>query len=646
MESIKKKIWNLVILLLCILIVNLQIGVETYPVYAEPTQKQVHILASHDLHSHLDSFDSMKNDKKETFGGFARMKTFFDMKKAEHPDTFIFDAGDFSMGTLYQVLYETEAIELVMMGKLGFDATTFGNHEFDYGSTGIANMLNAAIERKATLPQLVNCNVDWSKQKGDSGQIKKAYEAYGGKDYTVIQKGDVSIAVLGVFGLDALNCAPTAELTFLDPIQSVKKTVQTIQEQEDVDMIVCLSHSGTEKAPQVSEDELLAKAVPALDIIISGHTHTYLNAPIVHGDTYIVSSGEYGKYVSAFSMLQKENGRWQLESFQNVKLDDSFAEDATIVAELKEYHNLIEENYLQLFGYEKDQVLFRNDYTFESLNDISHKHEEIRLGNYITDAYRYSVERLSDIDEPVDVAVVPSGVIRTTLIPGMVTVDKIFEVFSLGTGADGIVGYPLVSAYLTGAELKTVAEIDATISDFMNSARMHMSGLHYTFNPNRLIFNKVTDIYLTDKNGKRKEIQNNKLYRVVVDYYSAQMLSTVTDLSKGLLTLKPKTVDGKTVKNMQDLILYADGKELKAWYAIAAYTDSFEEENGVKVLPSYYATTQNRKVVNNSKNLWELIKKPNKYAFLIIGVIVVLLAMIVLIVWGFWRFTRKRKKKK
>ena len=92
---------------------------------------------------------------------------------------------------------------------------------------------------------------------------------------------------------------------------------------------------------------------------------------------------------------------------------------------------------------------------------------------------------------------------------------KRVQFFSLGIGADGVPGYPLLSVYLTGEELKTLAEIDASISDFMNIARLYNSGLHFTYNPNRMILNKVTDVYLVDANGDPVELEDDKLYRVV-----------------------------------------------------------------------------------------------------------------------------------
>lgn len=133
----------------------------------------------------------------------------------------------------------------------------------------------------------------------------------------------------------------------------------------------------------------------------------------------------------------------------------------------------------------------------------------------MSDAYVYAVENSDDFDGvPVDVAVVPSGTVRDTYTAGDITVEQVFNSFSLGIGPDGVPGYPLISVYLTGKELRTAAEIDASVSDYMTTARLYMSGLHFTYNPNRMILNKVTDVYLTDENGSRVELEDDKLYRV------------------------------------------------------------------------------------------------------------------------------------
>ena len=209
-----------------------------------------------------------------------------------------------------------------------------------------------------------------------------------------------------------------------------------------------------------------------------------------------------------------------------------------------------------------------------------------------------------------------------------------FNAYSLGIGADGIPGYPLISMYLTGAELKTGAEIDASVSDFMPSARLYISGLHFTYNPHRIILNKVIDCYMTDEKGSRSEIEDDKLYRVVCDLYSGQMLGAVTDVSYGILSVQPKFADGTPIEDIEDAIITADGREIKAWAAIAGYLDSLEDTDGdgISDIPEAYAAAQGRKVVEDSRAIGDLVKSPNKFAVIIIAAALVMLALVILFI--------------
>ena len=258
---------------------------------AQGNTKTLDVLFVHDTHSHLNEFATVEDGESQIMGGFAKIKTLINEKKAENPDTLVLDAGDFSMGTLIQVVFEEEASEIRMLGSLGVEVTTLGNHEFDYKAKGLANMMNNAVASGDVLPEMIVCNVAWDSMKAaglteDQQMLYEAFENYGVKDYTVIEKGDVKIAVTGVFGEDCLACVPNCPLEFENPVEAVKETVAEIQANEDVDMIVCVSHSGTWEDEDKSEDEILAKSVPELDLIISGHTHTKLDKPIQHGDTY------------------------------------------------------------------------------------------------------------------------------------------------------------------------------------------------------------------------------------------------------------------------------------------------------------------------------------------------------------------------
>ena len=615
-------------------------GIFSINVSAAEDTKKVDIMFLHDTHSHLNEFTTVENGKTQTLGGFAKIKTLINEQKKKNPDTLLLDAGDFSMGTLIQVIFEEEASELRMLGDLGMDVTTLGNHEFDYKASGLANMFNNALASGDSLPPLVLCNVDWEgmESKGLTDEqilLQKAFENYGVEDYIMVEKNGVNIAITGVFGIDALACVPNCPLDFKDPVEAVKETVSNIKTNENADMIICVSHSGTWVDEDKSEDEILAKAVPELDFIVSGHTHTRLDEPIVHGDTYIGSVGEYGKYLGNTTMTQKEDGRWEMKNYELITVDSSIEPDAETQKKIDKFAAAINDKYLSLFGYTKDQVLCTNEVEFANSSDTSELHTELNLGSIMADAYTYAVETFSDTDpNPVDMAVVPSGTIRDTYALGDITTENVFNSFSLGIGKDGIPGYPLISIYLTGKELKTAAEIDASISDLMTTARLYTDGLYWHYNPNRMILNKVTDVYLCNGNEERVELEDDKLYRVVTDFYTSQMLGGVTDLSFGLLSIIPKHADGTPVTNYEDAIVMTGDQELKAWAAIAAYMTSFEDTDGDGIgnVPAKYAAWEGRKVVEDSKNIFDLIKQPNKFGIAITAIIILLILLVAVIV--------------
>lgn len=602
--------------------------------------EQVDILFLHDTHSHLNSFSTVESGRNVTLGGFARIKTLIDKAKEKNPDTLLLDAGDFSMGTLVQTIFHTDAAELRILGALGCDVTTLGNHEFDYRSSGLAGALEAAVSCGEPVPAMVLCNIDWEAMEkeglsADQQLLKDAFALYGIRDYVVLTKGNLKIAVLGVFGEDSLACAPTCVLKFRDSSEAAASTVRVIQEKEDVDMIICVSHGGTSPDKSKSEDEILAKNVPEIDLIISGHSHTTLDEPILYGSTHVVSCGFYGRNLGSLTMSRTPEGRWQMDRYDLLPITEEIAPDSAIQEKINHLMEKVDTSYLARFGYTRDEVLARNTVKFSTSDDLYYTHTEHNLGNLLADAFACGVSRADTPDShPVDVAIVPSGCVRDTFGTGDITVEDVFNAYSLGIGPDGIPGYPLISMYLTGAELKTGAEIDASVSDFMPSARLYISGLNFSFNPNRLILNKVTDCYMTDGQGGRTEIEDDRLYRVVCDLYSGQMLGAVTDISYGILSVEPKFADGTPIENIEDAIILSGGQELKAWAAVTEYLDSMEDtdEDGIPDVPQSYEGVQGRKIVENSKAIGDLIKNPNRFAFLILAIVLLLLLLAALLV--------------
>ena len=546
------------------------------------------IFFTHDMHSYIDPVQVNENGVLVEKGGFARIKTIIDSAKKQNENTFVLDGGDFSMGTLYQSVFSEKALELRLLGLMGYQATTIGNHEFDYRSDGLAKMLDAAKASNDPLPMIVQSNINWGASQGEyTEMLHKSMENYGVKKYAIIQAGDLKAAVFGLMGKEAASYAPTSGLIFDDIVESSKEIVNEIKKNENVDLIIALSHSGTNSDPKSSEDEILAKEVPEIDVIISGHSHTYMDNPILIGDTAVVSAGEYGRFVGNLKLSKKENNRWKVDQFTPIPVDESIEPDPDLQKTIDRYRESLN-SYIQLFGFDSyNQIIARNPYPFDSVQALYKDPIDNPLGNLISDSYVYEIKKVEGENYiPVDVAIVPVGIIRSTLNQGDIHVRDAYEILSLGIGEDGISGYPLISVYLTGAELRMVAEIDASLSDLMSGTKLYWSGLYSEFNPHRMILNRVVDVKLIGEDGSLKDLDDKKLYRVVAGLYSGQMLGAVESMSKGLLQLKPKDKDGNPLEGFSSVIIKnQSGMEVKEWYAFADYLSSFEKQMGFRQFP-------------------------------------------------------------
>ena len=509
------------------------------------TKDTVSIVFTGDIHSHLDA--------QQNVGGFAKLKTVVDQVNEKYPDSFLLDAGDFSMGTPFQTIFKSEASELRMMGKLRYDVVALGNHEFDYRPDGLTKMLNTAAKYKGTateslkvykenslnysyiqttyplMPQIVQSNIDWKATLADKAlaptakKLKTAMDQYGVRDYVIVEKQGVKMAVFGLMGLEAISQAPESGVIWKDYIQRAKEVVAEIKRNGEADLILCLSHSGYYfDDGDKSEDVLLAKAVPDIDVIVSGHSHDVLKDEIIVGHTIIVGCGAYSDFAGHL-VLKKASDGYSVSDYTLIPLDSKVVGNQQIQKDVDGFRALVDSEYFSKFGYKYNDVLAVNPFDFTSMDVFGDVQKEDTLGNLIADSFIYAVKTAEGANYiPVDVAVVPNGIVRGSIAKGNVTVADAFNVSSLGIGPDGISGYPLVSVYLTGKELKAAAEVDASVSQMMNEARLYFSGLSYTINAKRLFLNRATDIMLVKADGSKEKIDNNKLYRVVADLYTCQ----------------------------------------------------------------------------------------------------------------------------
>ena len=450
-------------------------------------------------------------------------------------------------------------------------------------------------------------------------------------------------------GRAAHDCAPTSGFALEDPGRAARRCVKRLEEQ-GAQVIICLSHGGA-SAEGPSEDEELARAVEGIDLIVSGHTHTALEEPILAGETYIVSAGEYGKNLGSITLSWNDVGEKTLTDYRLIPIDETWESDPKIAALIEDWKGQVSSSYLAPYGLTYDQRL--TQLSFDLPTPEPGVQMGSALGELTADAYLWAAEQLAGLEPGQStVAVTADGVLRAPLYAGELTASMAFDVLSMGVGEDGSAGFPLVSCYLTGKELRAVAEVDASVTPLMPAAQLYTAGMSYSFNTHRVPFNRVTGVWLTGEKTTvlsekhteteiwKNDLENDRLYRVVTGMYSAQMLDTVKDRSFGLLSIVPKDEHGEPVTDLSQRILRdRNGNEIKEWYALAAYLRSF----GEKGVPNAYALSggDGRKQVSHSWSPGQLLGHLNWIGFAALALLALAAAAVVLLVR--WAIRSRRR---
>ncbi|MDX1327824.1 MAG: metallophosphatase [Arenibacter sp.] len=232
----------------------------------QETTKHITILHTNDVHSHIDPFPT-NHSSFPNLGGVAKRATLVEEIRKENPNTLLLDAGDIFQGTPYFNFYGGE-LEFKLMSMLQYDAATIGNHEFDNGLEGFAAQLPYAKF------DFLSANYNFSNTILD-GQVKP---------YKTFSRGGIKIGVFGLgVALDGLVSKNLyKETVYLDPIEMAQEASNTLKNDEHCDLIICLSHIGYQYTNSQRVDDLkLAAATENIDLIIGGHTHTFLEKPTV-----------------------------------------------------------------------------------------------------------------------------------------------------------------------------------------------------------------------------------------------------------------------------------------------------------------------------------------------------------------------------
>lgn len=468
----------------------------------------------------------------DSLGGVARLASLIDERRqAASGPVLVLDAGDITMGSLFHFVSRDTGAELELMHRLGYDAVTLGNHDFDFRPDGLADMIHAADRT----PPIVATNLLLS----DTDPRDDALQALIGTAIVrelVLERDGLSIQILGFLGEDATRVMGQAEpVTSRPAIESAQAAVG------DHDLVIALSHSGVEGGPGAwfSEDIDLATQVPELDVVISGHSHTAMTEPALVDGRPVVQAGANTQFLGEL-VLVRDGERWAVESYTLWPVDDETAGDVAVTA----YVELLRQQVEVELGLRFDEVL---GHVSEPMGRAA---QDPSIGNLVTDAFREAAGA--------DMAMTGNGTLRSDLSPGPLHLSDLFLVTPLGIGTtDDRPGYALMKLTVTGSDLKDLCEFLLVGYQLRGDAYYpRISGGRVLWNPWRVPLDRVVDVELADGPA---QLDDGATYTVAMSSYVASFLPEVSSLTAGLLDIQPLSVE------------VVGDPEIKTWEALAAY---------------------------------------------------------------------------
>ena len=524
-------------------------------------RKTFTILHTNDLHSNFigmgpaSDYTPFTLSDDTTRGGFSRLASLIakrrDAPKDQGP-VLVLDAGDYSMGTAFAAATRETGGELQLLSRMGCDATTFGNHDFDLGPDGTAQSI-AVAAKAGFVPAVVASNTDFSANDPTLVGLRSLAKDGVVRRYIVIERGGMRFGIFGLLGKEAqFYTGGAGAVKFADPIESAKEVVKILRETENADVIIALSHGGMEKGKDGrftdGEDVRLPMAVPGIDVVIGAHSHTELREPvIVNGRTPVVQTGKYGQNLGEL-VITLDGDKLTVESYQLLPVDDMIAGDRTIEDEIDKFKKTVTEVVFASRGYSIDQPLA------VAPRDIPNTFTDIAAGtilaNFCTDAFRSATQS--------DIGFTANGMLRSGFTRGKAGVQTVYDVFAvapLGAGVlDMTAGSTLVTGYFTGSELKNLLEF------FLVDSPAHpgeyfprASGMRFRYDASRPKFDVVTAIELGDLDHGYRAIditeKDTRLYSLTCPLMLGLIVMAIPTYTKGKLTLAPKNKEGQPLKS-------------------------------------------------------------------------------------------------
>jgi len=460
---------------------------------------QLNILHINDLHSRIEpinKFDSTcsaaETEKKECFGGIARVKGAIDARRAElgaNANILVLDAGDQFQGSLFYTQYKSGPVAEFMNG-IGFDAMAIGNHEFDDGPAELLKFINAA-----KFP-IISGNT----KIADGSELKDKF-----KGYVIKDMGGQKVGVVSVLATDTgETSSPGDKVSFEDEVAYLKGAVKELQDQ-GVNKIVLLSHVGYVR------DQEIAREVDGIDVIVGGHSHTLLSStdPKAAGpyptmvknpsgvDVPVVTAYAYSKYLGDLAVTFDDNGVVKSVSGAPKLLDAAVAQDDAYNKRVAELAAPLEEMKKKEIGVSEAPI--------DGSREVC-RAKECSMGNLVADALLDRVK-----DQGITIAIQNGGGLRASIDAGPVTMGEVLTVlpFQNSIATFQIKGSDLVAALENGA-----SQIEEGAGRFVQA-----SGLKYTFDRSKPAGSRIVSVEVKEGDNFVK-LDPEKTYGVVTNNYT------------------------------------------------------------------------------------------------------------------------------
>ncbi len=444
------------------------------------------ILHTNDFHARFEPISKYDgpcsaedNGEGKCFGGSGRLMTAITEARDRAENSILVDGGDQFQGTLFYTRYKG-ALAAEMMNKMGYDAMTVGNHEFDDGPEVLRGFMDAV-----DFPVLMS-NADVSGEPLLADKLAKS---------TVIEKGGEQIGLIGLTPQDTDELAsPGDNITFSDPVAAVQGEVDLLTA-KGVNKIIVLSHSG------YGVDQKVAAETTGVDVIVGGHTNTLLSNsderaegpyPTMVGETAIVQAYAYGKFLGELNVTFDDEGNITKAEGEPLIMDAAVTEDQPTVDRIAEAAKPLDE--------------IRNRVVAETSEAIdgergSCRMQECTMGNLVSDAMLDRVK-----EQGIDVAISNSGGLRASIDAGEVTMGEVLTVLPFQN--------TLSTFQVSGATLIEALENGVSQHEEQAGRFPQVAGMSFAFDPKAEVGSRISDVMVGGA-----PIDPEKTYGVVSNNY-------------------------------------------------------------------------------------------------------------------------------